>query len=417
VDSEWLLGNLVGSEVEFVPTMEAADVIIINTCGFIQSAKEEALETIFLALQLKKTARCKKVLVTGCLVARYLEALQAQIPEVDGFFSNRDLPLAIKSIAAELALPEKKPAARFQLTPAHYAYLKIAEGCDNRCSYCAIPLIRGSLCSRSAPEILAEARTLVENGARELIVIAQDITNYGVDLPALPGLISLIEQLLKIDGFDWLRLMYAHPAHFSNELMDLIAAEPRICKYIDLPIQHISDRILTQMRRQVKRYQIESLIEKLRIRIPGLAIRTSVMVGFPGETEQEFEELLQFVEKARFERLGAFSYSPEEETPAYQFKNRVKRPVQQERLDILMQLQADIALAKNTALVQTEQVVLIDAYEPEVTQYRGRTQWDAPDVDNLVWITAPMLTTGQFYNVQITSASEFDLAGTVITKL
>ncbi|MCI0513651.1 30S ribosomal protein S12 methylthiotransferase RimO [candidate division KSB1 bacterium] len=415
MDSEWLLGNLVGTEVEFVPTMEAAEVVIINTCGFIQSAKEEALETIFDAVQLKTTARCKKVLVTGCLVARYLEALRAQIPEVDGFYSNRDLPLAIKSIVAELALPEKSRATRYQLTPAHYAYLKIAEGCNNRCSYCAIPLIRGALRSRRAPEILAEARTLVENGVRELIVIAQDTTNYGADLSDSPGLVPLIEQILKIDGLHWLRLMYAHPAHFSDELIDLIAREPKICKYIDLPIQHISDRLLMQMRRQVTRSQSENLIEKLRTRIPGLAIRTSVMVGFPGETEAEFEELLRFVEQTQFDRLGAFTYSPEEETPAFHFKKRVKKSVQQDRYDILMQLQAEIAQAKNAALVQTEQMVLIDAYEPEVAQYRGRTQWDAPEVDNLVWISAPMLTTGAWYAVQITSASEFDLAGAVVT--
>ncbi len=414
VDSEWLLGALVRPETELVDSMEQAEIIIINTCGFIQSAKEEAIETIFEAIQQKENGKCRKVLVTGCLVARYLEELKKEIPEVDGFYSNRDLPLAIKSIARTLNLSNEKSTRRFLLTPKHYAYLKIAEGCNNCCSYCAIPLIRGNLRSFPFEEIIQEAQQLAQKGVQELLVIAQDTTRYGVDRTDGKRIIDLLQQIVQIEELKWVRLMYTHPAHYTDDLIDFIAEQPKICKYLDLPIQHISNRILKKMRRKVNRQQIEALINKLRTKIPELALRTSVIVGFPGESVAEFDELLDFISSIKFERLGAFAYSPEEGTPAYEFSEQIAPSIQQERLEQIMEVQSRISFEHNSSLIDTVQQVLVDEYDSYQQKFIGRTQRDAPEIDNVVWIENAGLETGKLYPVRISKTYEFDLYGQVI---
>ncbi|MBN2093066.1 30S ribosomal protein S12 methylthiotransferase RimO [candidate division KSB1 bacterium] len=414
VDSEWLLGALAGPDIELVNATEQAEVIIINTCGFIQSAKEEAIETIFEAIQQKENGKCRKVLVTGCLVARYLEELEQEIPEVDGFYSNRDLPLAIKNIAQSLNLSNEKSRKRILLTPKHYAYLKIAEGCNNCCSYCAIPLIRGNMKSFPFEAIIQEAQQLVKNGVQELLVIAQDTTQYGVDRKEDKRLVDLLQRLVQIEALKWVRLMYTHPAHYSDDLIDFIAEQPKICKYLDLPIQHISDRILKKMRRKVNRQQIEALIAKLRTKIPELALRTSVIVGFPGESVAEFDELLDFISSIKFERLGAFAYSPEEGTPAYEFSEQIVPSIQQERLEQIMEVQSQISFEHNSSLIDTVQQVLVDEYDSYQQKFLGRTQWDAPEIDNVVWIENSNVEQGRFYPVQISKTYEFDLYGQVI---
>lgn len=412
VDSEYLQGSLANAPVEFISQAEEAEVIIINTCGFIQSAKEEAIDTILEAAELKKTGNCRQLLVTGCLVNRYPDDLVRQMPEVDGFYSSRDLPGMIRQISEKLAVPCQMPR-RARLTPPHYAYLKIAEGCDNRCSYCAIPIIRGPQKSRPVDEVVAEARALAENGARELILIAQDITHYGADFQQPDALPQLIRNLVQIDALKWLRLMYAHPAHVTDELIELIGSEPKICKYLDLPIQHISDKLLQRMGRKVNRRQIEVLIQKLRDRIPEIALRTSVIVGFPGETEDDFNELVGFITGVRFERLGAFTYSAEEGTAAFRYKNRVDAATQQARLETIMEIQTDISLDRNLALVGSKIEGLIDEWDASVGQFIARSQWDAPEVDNLVWLTSPDVSIGEFREITVNQAFEFDLIGSV----
>ncbi len=413
VDSEWLLGALAGPDVEVVDSIDQAEVIIINTCGFIQSAKEEAIESIFEAVQQKQHGQCRKVLVTGCLVARYLEALKQEIPEVDGFYSNRDLPLAIRQIARTLNFSGESSKKRILLTPAHYAYLKIAEGCNNCCSYCAIPMIRGEMRSFPFDQIIQEAQRLVDNGVQELLVIAQDTTQYGVDLTDGRRTVDLLQRLVQIEPLKWVRLMYTHPAHYSDELIELIAREPKICKYLDLPIQHISDQILRRMRRKIDHQQIEGLIGKLRSKIPNLALRTSVIVGFPGETDAEFDELLDFITRIQFERLGAFAYSPEEGTPAFEFSDPIHPSLQQERLEQVMEVQTQISLERNQSLINTGQEVLVDEYDSQQKMFLGRTQWDAPEIDNSVWLENSNLIPGRFYPVRITRTYEYDLYGKV----
>jgi len=421
VDSERIKGALESTHVNIVTAVEAekyVDVILINTCGFIQSAKTESIETIFEALQLKEQGRCGRVFVVGCLVNRYFNELKQEIPEVDGFYVNRNITQTIRALAKDLQIKYTSVPVRTLLTPKHYAYLKIAEGCNNCCSYCAIPAIRGPLKSRAEPEIVNEARLLVENGVRELILIAQDITNYGKDGSDSKRIIRLIRQLVQIRLLKWLRLMYAHPAHFPDELIELMATEAKICKYIDLPLQHISDRILKRMNRQVTRAQIEKLIQKLRDQIPGIAIRTSFIVGFPGETEAEFEALLDFLTAVKFERVGAFTYSPEEETPAFELKDRIEPALQQERLDEIMFRQAEISFARNLALVGSQMEVVIDEFDSEMNQFLSRSQWDAPEIDNIIWINpSANLKIGKFYQVQIQKAYEFDLFGEPISSV
>lgn len=414
VDSEQLKGALTGENVQFVEPDQDTDAIIINTCGFIQSAKEEAIEMIFEVIEAKKAGKTRHVLVTGCLATRYLDELKKEIPEVDGFYSNRDIAQAIQDISQQLHVSYHPIAARSLLTPAHYAYLKISEGCDNRCAYCAIPLIRGPLTSRPEAEIIAEARHLIKNGVRELIVIAQDTTNYGQDRGEPGAIVPLLRQLVKIEGLEWLRVMYSHPAHYSDEFIDLVASEDKICKYLDIPIQHISDSILSRMRRRITRSGIEALTKKVRDRIPGVALRTSLIVGFPGESDQEFQELLEYIAGAKFERLGAFVYSPEDGTPAYAWGDEIPLAVKQDRAEQVQMVQSDISQERNQKLVGTIQRVIVDEFDVDQGMFFGRTQWDAPEIDNVIWLKETDLEIGGFYQVKITEAFDFDLIGQVI---
>ncbi|MCK5738899.1 MiaB/RimO family radical SAM methylthiotransferase, partial [bacterium] len=292
--------------------------------------------------------------------------------------------------------------------------LKISEGCDNRCAYCAIPLIRGPLTSRPEAEIIAEARHLIKNGVRELIVIAQDTTNYGQDRGEPGAIVPLLRQLVKIEGLEWLRVMYSHPAHYSDEFIDLVASEDKICKYLDIPIQHISDSILSRMRRRITRSGIEALTKKVRDRIPGVALRTSLIVGFPGESDQEFQELLEYIAGAKFERLGAFVYSPEDGTPAYAWGDEIPLAVKQDRAEQVQMVQSDISQERNQKLVGTIQRVIVDEFDVDQGMFFGRTQWDAPEIDNVIWLKETDLEIGGFYQVKITEAFDFDLIGQVI---
>lgn len=414
VDSEIIKGNLEGEFVTFVDKIEQAEIIIINTCGFIQRAKEESIEAIFEAIQLKNNGLCSKIIVTGCLVTRYKEELIKEIPEVDLFIENRDIPRLIKELAKNIEVSYTNSSNRSLLTAAHYAYLKVAEGCTNRCSYCAIPMIRGAFRSRTIPELVREAEVLSAEGVRELIIIAQDTTLYGADLADGQSLIKLLGNLCEIPSLKWIRLMYTHPAHFTDELIDFLASYDKICKYLDIPLQHISDPILNAMRRKITRREIEQLIQKLRDKIPGIALRTSLMVGFPGETNEQFKELIDFVTETRFERMGAFVYSREEETPAFEFANQISEEVKQERLEMLLAVQAEIAAEKNIALIGKAMDVVIDEFEEESGYYLGRTKWDAPEVDNMVLVSDSSCEIGQFYKVEVTDAYEFDLVAKLL---
>lgn len=414
VDSEIIKGNLECEFVTFVDKIEQAEIIIINTCGFIQRAKEESIEAIFEAIQLRNNGLCSKIIVTGCLVTRYKEELIKEIPEVDLFIENRDIPRLIKELAKNIEVSYTNSSNRSLLTAAHYAYLKVAEGCTNRCSYCAIPMIRGAFRSRTIPELVREAEVLSAEGVRELIIIAQDTTLYGADLADGQNLIKLLGNLCEIPSLKWIRLMYTHPAHFTDELIDLLASYDKICKYLDIPLQHISDPILNAMRRKITRREIEQLIQKLRDKIPGIALRTSLMVGFPGETNEQFKELIDFVTETRFERMGAFVYSREEETPAFEFANQISEEVKQERLEMLLAVQAEIAAEKNIALIGKAMDVVIDEFEEESGYYLGRTKWDAPEVDNMVLVSDSSCEIGQFYKVEVTDAYEFDLVAKLL---
>lgn len=410
VDSEFLLGGLRDAGVELVENPLEAETIILNTCGFIQAAKEESVEAILQAVQLKKQGRCQRVFVTGCLSQRYHHELKKEIPEVDGYFGNRDMRKVLKDLVLQLGLKYEHLGERLLTTPAHYAYLKISEGCENPCTFCAIPSIRGKFNSRPIEKLVQEAQTLVARGVKELILVAQDTTMYGCDLYGKPQLVPLVDTLSNIRGLRWIRLLYTFPAHFTDDLIQIMAEKENICPYLDLPIQHISDRVLKRMARKITRRQIEQLIEKLRTRIPGLAIRTSLIVGFPGETEEDFQELLDFVETFRFERLGIFTYSREENTPAFHFPDQVPEEIKNERWAIINDIQNEISYEKNQSLVGTIKNIIVDHFDESIGNYIGRTEWDCPEIDNTVVIkSSPDLATGNFYNVKIITGSDYEL--------
>ena len=414
VDSELIKGAFESQQVNFVEQLDQADTIIINTCGFIQSAKEEAIETIFGAVKLKENGVCSRVIVTGCLVSRYQQELADEIPEVDWFIDSRDVPKLLSQISQHIDVPYSPSGRRRLLTPPHTAYLKIAEGCNNRCSYCAIPLIKGPLRSRQTDELVTEANELADGGVRELIVIAQDTTQFGVDLNGDQQLAALLKRLAGISSLRWIRLMYTHPAHYSDELIDVMASEAKICKYVDVPLQHISDPILTAMGRRVTRAQTEALIQKLRDRIPGIALRTSFIAGFPGETDEQFNELLDFVNENRFERMGAFAYSKEEGTRSFDLPNQIPYEIRQERVEALMNAQAIISAENNAVMLNQEVEVVIDEFESESGYFLGRTEHDAPEIDNVVMVFERSCKPGQFYYVKITDTYDFDLVGNIL---
>ncbi len=410
VDSEILLGGLKGDGAEIVDDAAQAETIILNTCGFIQGAKEESIDAILQAVEMKKRGRCRRVFVTGCLSQRYRDELQAEIPEVDGFYGNRDLIQILRDILSRLDLKRELLGERHLTTPRHFAYLKISEGCENPCTFCSIPQIRGKFQSRSLESLLEEAYRLADHGVQELILIAQDTTIYGQDRYGEKRLVPLLDKLTQIPAFKWVRLLYTYPAHFNDDLIEIISERKSIINYVDMPIQHISDRMLKLMGRRVRRAQIERIIEKLRTGNPELAIRSTLISGFPGETEQEHLELLDFVKQVRFHRLGMFAFSREENTPAYRLPNQIPGHVIQERLAELTDAQNEISFAMNRELIGQVREVIFDESNPAPGESIGRTPWDCPEIDNSVLVKGEV-EPGRFHRVRIIDCDDYDLIG------
>ena len=411
VDSEKMLGQLPHDRFHIVKEGEGnANVVIINTCGFIKDAKEESIDTILEILEKKKNGLVDEVLVTGCLSERYRDELRKEIPEADGWFGVNQ-PGDLFAYLEEKYHDESP--LRLLTTPGHYAYLKISEGCDRTCSFCAIPMIRGAYRSQAVDQLVDEAQLLAGKGVREIMLIAQDLSYYGYDLTGKPMLGELLQQLTRIQGIEWIRLHYAYPHNFPGDVIRLMASDQKICKYLDIPLQHINDDILRSMRRGHNRAGTLSFLEMIRKEVPGLALRTTLMVGYPGETETAFRELMDFVEEMRFERLGVFAYSPEEGTKAYDFGDPVTDKVKEERLEAIMDLQSGISLQINKNKIGQQFRVLVDREEDDF--FVARTEYDSPDVDNEVLVTKDnRLSIGQFAQVEITEASEFDLYGRLI---
>lgn len=417
VDSEHLMARLAaaGYEVLFDSDRTDAKVVVINTCGFIGDAKQESIDMILRAAAAKQAGKIERLFVVGCLSERYADELRAEIPEVDEYFGARTWDGIVRALGAS-----EDPALateRRLTTPKHYAYLKISEGCNWKCGYCAIPLIRGGHVSVPMEELEEEARKLAAQGVRELMVIAQDTTYYGIDLYGRRMLAELLRRLCRIDGIAWIRLHYAYPAAFPDEVIEVMAAEPKICKYLDIPFQHISDAQLAAMHRRHTKAEAMELIRRLRTAIPDLALRTTLLVGYPGETEADFEELLEFVREVRFERLGVFAYSEEEGTySAEQLRDDVPEAVKQERVERIMALQNEISLENNRRRVGRTERVIIDSRQGDF--YVGRTQYDSPEVDQeiLIPVGGRRLLRGHFYEAKVTSAADYDLYGEVRTK-
>ncbi|MDF1574158.1 MAG: 30S ribosomal protein S12 methylthiotransferase RimO [Bacteroidales bacterium] len=411
VDSEHLLAQFRASGYQVLHnTYEAnADVVIINTCGFILDAKEESVDTILSYVEEKKRGTIRKLFVMGCLSERYKEDLSAEMPEVDGFYGVWEMPAILEAMGSKL--DQLLLHERVLTTPSHYAYLKISEGCNRSCAFCAIPGIRGVQQSISVEDLINESQNLVRHGVRELILIAQDLTNYGMDLYGNRALPELLRQLVKIKDLEWIRLHYAFPTGFPEEVIDLMASEEKICNYLDIPIQHVNNPVLKAMGRGHNREDLENLLNLFRAKVPGVALRTTVLTGFPGETEEAFSELLQFITEFRFDRLGVFPYSHEEDTTAYKFyKDTVPARLKSKRASTIMELQQGISLELNNEKIGKAFKVLID--RKEGGYYVGRTQYDSPEVDNEVLVEDKQeLTPGNFYQVRITGAGEFDLYG------
>lgn len=416
VDAEQMLGVLSLDGFEITSDQREADVIVVNTCGFIEAAKREAIEAILDAAEMKKTGRCRGLVISGCLAQRYRDDLLKELPEADAVIGTSEIAKIAEVCRSVLSdspprVEVTSPALvyglpRVSTTPRHYRYLKISEGCSNRCSYCAIPIIRGNFMSRPADSIIEEARKLADEGAKELILLAQDSTAYrdgDTDLAAL------IKRLCRISGIEWLRLMYAYPGRISDELISVIAGEEKVCKYLDIPIQHIDDKVLKAMNRRATSSDIKRTIESLRRRVPDIALRTSLIVGFPGETDAAFRRLHDFIKEAEFEHMGVFIYSPEEGTPAYRLRPRVKKEIAEERRDILMKAQAEISLRKNRARIGKRVRVLVDGLEDMALAARAGFQ--APEIDGVVYLSETEAAAGEFLDVTITDATEYDLMG------
>lgn len=413
VDSEILLGGLKGDGAEIVDDAAEAETIILNTCGFIQGAKEESIDAILQAVELKKRGPCRRVFVTGCLSQRYRDELQAEIPEVDGFYGNRDMIQILRELLNRLDLKRELLGERHLTTPRHFAYLKISEGCENPCTFCSIPEIRGKFQSRSMESLLEEAHRLADHGVQELILIAQDTTIYGQDLYGEKRIVPLLDKLTQIPAFKWVRLLYTYPAHFSDDLIEIISERKSIINYVDMPIQHISDRMLRLMGRRVRRAEIQRIIERLRTGHPELAIRSTLISGFPGETEQEHLELLDFVKQVRFHRLGMFAFSREENTPAYRLPGQIPQHVIQERLAELTDAQNEISFEMNQESIGQVREVVFDGYNRESEHSLGRTSWDCPEIDNSVLVRGKV-EPGQFHRVRIIDCDDYDLIGELL---
>ncbi|MGV0980301.1 30S ribosomal protein S12 methylthiotransferase RimO [Empedobacter falsenii] len=410
-DSEVLMGQLKANGKEVVHE-QSGEIVVINTCGFIDNAKEESVDTILDYVQRKEDGLVEKVFVTGCLSERYKPDLIEQIPNVDQYFGTRELPLLLKALGADYK--HELVGERLTTTPRHYAYLKIAEGCDRPCSFCAIPLMRGGNVSRPIEDLVTEATKLAKNGTKELILIAQDLTYYGLDIYKKRELATLLKELVKIEGIEWIRLHYAFPAGFPEDVLDVIREEPKVCNYIDIPLQHISTKLLKSMRRGTTHEKTNALLDAMRKKVPDMAIRTTLICGYPGETEEDFQEMKAWVQEQKFDRLGCFTYSHEENTHAYNLEDDVPEEVKQQRVEEIMEIQSQISYDLNQEKIGKQFRVMIDRKEGE--NFIGRTEYDSPDVDNEVLISAidTYLPVGDFVNVEIIEAYEFDLIGKVI---
>lgn len=415
VDSEQLMARLAEAGCLMCEDLEDAQILIVNTCGFIQEAKEESLDMILRCAGDKGHGALEKLVVTGCLAQRYRDELTEELGEVDaviGLDSTDEIVEFCTGSAAAGRTCDVPP--RLRLTAGHFAYLRVAEGCDNRCAYCAIPDIRGPFRSTAIEPLVEEAQQLADDGARELCLIAQDTTRYGTDIYGRLRLHELLARVADIDSVQWVRLLYTHPAHFYPELIDALASTPKVVPYVDLPLQHVSDKILSSMRRRVTQAQIRSLIADLRERIRECFIRTAFIVGFPGEGDEEFEELRRFVEETRFERLGVFTYSEEEGTPAAEFADQVPEDLREERLDTIMTLQQSLAFDFNESLVGKKLPCVIDAPGEEDGLWVGRTYGDAPDVDGCIYVRDPDLSPGDFVTLRVTGTQDYDLVGETV---
>lgn len=412
VDSERLMKQLQANRFDLNENPNEADTVIINTCGFIEAAKNESIETILNAVSLKKSGQIKKVVVAGCLSERYKADLMKEIPEVDAFFGTEKYEDIVRNLGGELK--RELLGERLLSTPNHTAYLKISEGCDHPCSFCAIPLMRGLHKSKPMDELLHEANLLAEKGVKELILIGQDTTDYGKDLYDKRNLAELLTKLSEIYGIEWIRLMYAYPSHFPDDVIDVIAGNEKLCKYIDIPLQHISDDVLKSMRRGITKRKTIELIETLRKRIPDIVLRTTLIVGYPAEREKEFEELCEFVRETKFEKLGVFTYSQEEDTSTFILGDPVSPEEKKNRHDIIMEIQKEISLEKNKQLAGSRLKILIEGRENGY--YVGRSYRDAPEIDGEVLIPSEgNHNPGEFYNVEFYDYDEYDLFGKLIT--
>lgn len=412
-DSEVLMGQLRANNKDVVHEDEG-NVVVINTCGFIANAKEESINTILEYVQKKEDGVVDKVFVTGCLSERYKPDLQKEIPNVDHYFGTTELPGLLKALGADYK--RELIGERLTTTPKGYAYLKIADGCDRPCSFCAIPIMRGKHRSTPVEEVVIEAQKLAAKGVKELILIAQDLTYYGLDIYKERALARLLKELVKVDGIEWIRLHYAFPTGFPMEVLEVMRNAPKICNYIDIPLQHIADPILKSMRRGTTQEKTTKLLDEFRAAVPEMAIRTTLIVGYPGETEAHFQTLKQWVQEQRFERMGCFTYSHEENTHAYQFEDDVPKEIKMQRANEIMDIQSQISWELNQEKIGKKFRVIID--RKEGSYYVGRTEFDSPDVDNEVLINTDEghLRTGEFYNVSITAAEDFDLYAQLIPK-
>jgi ribosomal protein S12 methylthiotransferase len=414
-DSEILMGQLKGNHFDVVHESEKVnsdDIIVINTCGFIDNAKQESIDTILQYSALKDQGKVGKVIVTGCLSERYKPELEAEIKNVDGWFGTNDLQNLLSSVGADYK--HELIGERLLTTPSHFAYFKIAEGCNRPCSFCAIPLMRGKHLTTPIEDLVNEAKKLAKNGTKELILIAQDLTYYGLDLYGKRNLDELLRRISDVNGIEWIRLQYAYPSGFPMEVLDVMNERDNICKYMDMPLQHISDNMLKSMRRGITKQKTIDLVNQIRDKVPGIAMRTTLITGYPGETEQDFEEMQQWVEETKFDRLGCFTYSHEEKTHAHQLVDDVAEEVKQQRADAIMEIQQGISFDKNQEKIGNTYKVLID--KKDGNYFVGRTEFDSPEVDNEVLIDANVdyATVGSFVNVQIDNAEDFDLYGHIV---
>lgn len=413
VDSEVLMGQLThgGIDVVHESTKEDFDVVIINTCGFIDKAKEESVNTILQYAEAKNKGWIEKLYVTGCLSQRYKDNLEAEIKEVDGYFGTMDLPLLLNRF--EVDYKKELIGERVLSMDTHYAYLKISEGCNRKCTFCAIPLMRGLHKSRTIESLVEETKNLAKKGVKEIILIAQELTYYGLDIYKKKALVDLIQELSKVDGIEWIRLHYAYPAQFPFEILDEIRVNPKVCNYLDIPIQHVSDKVLADMKRNTTKKYTVDLIKKIRETVPGIAIRTTLLTGFPTETEAEFQELVDFIQEMKFDRLGVFTYSHEENTGAYKYEDGIPEEEKNRRQALLMEIQSEISYDLNQAKIGKTYKVILDKIEEG--NYIGRSEFDSPEVDNEVIIhTDKHLRLGDFVEVKITEATEFDLEAELV---